>query len=69
MKSLLHCSCLDAIHKRYADLKLWVRFHFFRRGLISEEFRGLMGYDIDWENPQDLNEKINWMKLYGDTPQ
>ena len=69
MKSLLHCSCLDAIHKRYADLKFWVRFHFFRRGLISEEFRGLMGYDIDWENPQDLNEKINWMKLYGDTTQ
>ena len=69
MKSLLHCSCLDAINKRYADLKFWVRFHFFRRGLISEEFRGLMGYDIDWENPQDLNEKINWMKLYGDTTQ
>ena len=63
MKRLLHYLCPDSIHNRYANLKFWIRFHFFRRGLISEEFRGLMGYDIDWENPQDLNEKINWMKL------
>ena len=23
--------------------------------------------NIDWENPQDYNEKINWLKLYSDT--
>ena len=69
IKNIFKSLAPHVVHDVYADLKFWVRFHFFRRGLISEEFRGLMGYDIDWENPQDLNEKINWMKLYGDTTQ
>jgi hypothetical protein len=25
------------------------------------------GRKINWENPQDLNEKINWLKFYSDT--
>lgn len=69
IKNIFKSLAPHVVHDVYADLKFWVRYHFFRRGLISEEFRGLMGYDIDWENPQDLNEKINWMKLYGDTTQ
>lgn len=34
---------------------------------ISIIFRSVLGYDMSWDNPQDLNEKINWMKLYSDT--
>lgn len=30
-------------------------------------FRSVMGYDMSWDAPKDLNEKINWMKLYADT--
>lgn len=67
MKKALRNFCPQKTLRIYSDIKFWVRFHFFRKGLISEEFRGLMGYDINWDNPQDLNEKINWMKLYGDT--
>lgn len=37
-----------------------------KRG-ISMIFRSVLGYDMPWDNPQDLNEKINWMKLYSDT--
>ncbi len=37
-----------------------------KRG-ISMIFRSALGYDMPWDNPQDLNEKINWMKLYSDT--
>lgn len=32
-------------------------------------FRSILGYEMNWDDPQDLNEKINWMKLYGDTSQ
>jgi len=30
-------------------------------------FRGLLGYEMDWKDPKDLNEKINWMKFNYDT--
>ena len=30
-------------------------------------YRGAMGKNIDWKNPMDLNEKINWMKFNYDT--
>lgn len=67
MKRTLRKICPKTILNTYSDLKFWIRFHFFKKRLISEEFKGLMGYDINWDNPQDINEKINWMKLYGDT--
>ena len=67
MKKALRRFCQQNTLRIYSEIKFWICFHFFRKGLISEEFRGLMGYDINWDDPQDLNEKINWMKLYGDT--
>lgn len=67
MRKCLRSFCVVGAHYLYGEIKFWIRFHFFRKGLISEEFYGLMGYHIDWKNPQDLNEKINWLKLYGDT--
>ena len=34
---------------------------------LSEElYRATMGKDLDWENPKDLNAKIQWLKFYGD---
>lgn len=68
-RQLLLKVCPNKIHVLYGQIKLLLRFYFFRKGLITETFRGLCGYDIDWNNPQDLNEKINWMKLYYDTSQ
>lgn len=67
MKKMLRKVCPEWIHTIYAETKYWIRFHFFIRSLDSEFFRGIMGYDINWDNPQDLNEKINWLKLYSDT--
>lgn len=37
------------------------------KACISMLYRGVLGYDMNWDNPQDLNEKINWLKLYGET--
>lgn len=67
MKKMIRKVCPEWIHTIYAETKYWIRFHFFIKSLDSEFFRGIMGYDINWDNPQDLNEKINWLKLYSDT--
>lgn len=35
--------------------------------LTSVEFRHTFGHSLNWKNPKDLNEKINWLKIYSDT--
>lgn len=35
--------------------------------VISKRFKHVFGRDMNWNNPRDLNEKINWLKLYSDT--
>lgn len=35
--------------------------------LTSILYKRVMGYDLDWNNPIDINAKINWLKFYGDT--
>lgn len=32
--------------------------------LVKQSFKRHMGYTLDLDNPQTLNEKINWLKLY-----
>ncbi|GGW63251.1 teichuronopeptide biosynthesis TupA-like protein [Winogradskyella epiphytica] len=32
--------------------------------IIKSSFKKHMGYTLDLDNPQTLNEKINWLKLY-----
>ena len=35
--------------------------------LTSVEFKHAFRRSLDWKNPTDLNEKINWLKFYSDT--
>lgn len=35
--------------------------------LCEELYAGVMKKPLDWDNPKDYNEKINWLKFYGDT--
>ena len=35
--------------------------------LANYYYKSMSGHDINWENPQDISEKINWMKFYSDT--
>lgn len=35
--------------------------------LTSVEFRHAFGRSLNWKEPTDLNEKINWLKFYSDT--
>lgn len=34
---------------------------------ISHVYKSVLGKSMNWEQPTDLNEKINWLKVYGDT--
>lgn len=34
---------------------------------INHNYRIIIGYSMNWKNPQDINENINWLKIYGDT--
>ena len=37
------------------------------RRVIERLFKRFLHKDINWDNPQDLNEKIHWLKLNTDT--
>ena len=67
IKEILKQWCPRKIYKMYADTKYWIRFKFYPKGLASEMFRGILGYELNWDNPQDINEKINWLKFNSDT--
>ncbi len=69
IKQTLQKWCPNIIRQWYADTKYYLRFKFYPQGLANEMHRGLVGYGINWKNPQTLNEKINWLKFYGDTSQ
>lgn len=48
---------------------VWYRYRRQRtspKDFISEVFK-MMGRTMDWENPQTLDEKIQWLKLNSDT--
>lgn len=32
--------------------------------VIKNTFKRHMGYSLNLDNPQTLNEKLNWLKLY-----
>lgn len=34
--------------------------------LIDYEWRRKYGYNVDWENPRDINEKIQWLICYSE---
>lgn len=53
--------------------KLFFKKLYFKYWLITPKriidwlYSYVLGKKMNWDNPQDLNEKINWLKVYGDT--
>ena len=39
----------------------------FPRIIVEHEWPGFAGRKIDWKNPRDINEKIQWLICYSDT--
>jgi len=40
---------------------------FYPKLLIDYEWRRKYGYNVDWKNPRNINEKIQWLICYSDT--
>ncbi len=38
------------------------------RAFISRRFKQTFGYELDWNTPHTLNEKLNWMKYHDRRP-
>ena len=38
-----------------------------RKQIINYVYKKSTGKKMNWEQPVDFNEKINWLKLYSDT--
>lgn len=51
------------IRKHYVE---WAQYHDPRR-LADILYRDVFHRWINWRNPQDINEKINWLAFYTDT--
>ena len=57
----------EQTYRKLQDLRTTIYMKICPKTGISIIFRSVLGYDMSWDNPQDLNEKINWLKLYSDT--
>lgn len=49
--------------KRTAIQHYYLRHHML---FVNNKFHAVFGRYIDWKNPRDLNEKINWLKFRED---
>lgn len=56
---------------RHIIVKSAYRFlgKYFPKTLASIRYQRIFGKKLNWENPTNLNEKINWLKFYSDTSQ
>lgn len=53
------------IEKMIHHLKLISNYKVDNKKRIDNTFRQVFGRPVDWDNPQTLNEKIQWLKIYG----
>lgn len=65
VKKVMRIACypLFLVYKFYYDK--WLPRHNPRK-LAEIKYQKVMGRKLDWEKPQDLNAKIQWLKYYGD---
>ena len=51
------------------DTLFFITSHISLRLYAGLYYRYSKGYWMDWEHPRNINEKIQWLKFYGDTSQ
>lgn len=47
--------------------KMYVMGRFFPKKLAEYKYRSCFGKPLNWDNPQTIDEKINWAKFHADT--
>lgn len=66
-KRIIKKYCPNIILRNYAIISFAIMYKINPKSLANDLHKGLVGYNIDWDNPSTLNEKINWMKFNCDT--
>lgn len=57
------------IRRQLKNIFLYILSKCNKKYLVSIIYSKRKGKKMNWQNPQDLDEKINWLKVYGDTSQ
>jgi hypothetical protein len=53
---------------KYLNEKLWLLYCYFNAYKLSDYlYYDMFKKHINWENPKDINEKMQWLKFYSDT--
>ena len=55
------------LRKRLYGLYRRFMLDHFHSKLVEREWLRWKGYPIDWDNPRDINEKIQWLMCFSDT--
>lgn len=53
--------------RKYVMHRKLSQLHKDPRPIINADYKSVFGVDINWEEPQDLIEKIDWLQVYSDT--
>ncbi len=56
----------ETIHNQYFKFKFWLMMKLCPEKYVGKAFRSFMGYSMNWKDPIDISEKINWMKVHYD---
>lgn len=62
LKIKYYFSPLFSLYSRLLD----VYYISFAKSIVEKRFFRVFGRQISWNNPKDLNEKINWLKFHAD---
>lgn len=60
---------MKKIKHLFRDFIFYILGHCCPKLYVHVFFKYAYGRWIDWKNPRDINEKIQWLKFYGDTTQ
>lgn len=58
---------LKRVWRTYVKHRQMYYLHNDPRPLINAQYKSVFGNNINWDNPQDLIEKIDWLQVYSDT--
>ena len=55
------------LHQILHDIHFFIYKNLPVKYVISKVYKKKFGKELNWKDPKDLNEKINWLKVYSDT--
>lgn len=60
---------MGKLHKIFRRLRWYYSHLWSDEKYIKDKFKRCVGYDLNLQNPQTFNEKLQWLKLYAHRPE